>query len=493
MRSWIKRNCGTSNAQRRPHIQPELESLEDRCLLNGIPVIPNLPATFLSASTVPANGDVNPYGVAFVPKGFPQGGPLHVGDVLVSNFNNSNNLQGTGTTIVDISPTGQQSLFFQGSSAPGALGLTTALGVLKRGFVIVGSVPTLDGTSATIQAPGSLLIIDSQGNVVTTLTDSALLDGPWDLTVHDQGEIAQVFVSNVLSGTVTRIDLKIPKHGNPIVESETQIASGYLIRTDPAALVIGPTGLAYDADHDILYVASTGDNAIFAIHHAKNRSSDAGMGTVVYRDDAHLHGPLGLSLTPNGDLITSNGDAINPDPNQPSELVEFTPRGQFVAELSVDASAGAAFGLALDTSGGQIHFAAVDDALNTLDIWTINLHHHDQADNDIWAIADIVSSSGSNDAKLAERFNRSSGSVVPTPPSVKGSAFEDDAAVAGNGVWAVGAQNFNGSSSQTLIEHWNVGTGPDSLQEVTALADSTVATVGFQTNGTNSSGRILHN
>jgi hypothetical protein len=188
---------------------------------------------------------------------------------VVSNFNNNTNAQGTGTTIVDIAPTGQQTLFFQGSSAPGALGLTTALGVLKRGFVLVGSLPTLDGTSGTIQAPGSLLILDSHGNVVTTLTDSALLDGPWDLTVNDQGDNAQVFVSNVLSGTVTRIDLKID-HGNPAVVSETQIASGYLFRTDPAALVVGPTGLAYDVEHDVLYGASTGDNAIFAINQPAN-------------------------------------------------------------------------------------------------------------------------------------------------------------------------------------------------------------------------------
>src|SRR5215471_5173764 len=48
-------------------------------------------------STVPPNGDVNPYGVAFVPQGFQSGsGPLRAGDILVSNFNNSKNLQGTG-------------------------------------------------------------------------------------------------------------------------------------------------------------------------------------------------------------------------------------------------------------------------------------------------------------------------------------------------------------------------------------------------------------
>src|SRR5579864_3985784 len=62
----------------------------------------------VNASTVPANGDVNPYGVAFVPEGVARGGKLHAGDVLVSNFNNSNNLQGTGSTIVAISPNGQQ-------------------------------------------------------------------------------------------------------------------------------------------------------------------------------------------------------------------------------------------------------------------------------------------------------------------------------------------------------------------------------------------------
>jgi hypothetical protein len=75
-------------------------------------------------------------------------------------------------------------------------------------------------------------------------------------------------------------------------------------------------------------------------------------------------------------LITSNGDAVNPspDPAQQSELVEFTPTGQFVAQLSVEPTTpGSAFGLALESSEGKIHFAAVDDNLNTLDIWTIHV------------------------------------------------------------------------------------------------------------------------
>ena len=334
------------------------------------PIVPNLPnGAFQTVTTVPASGDVNPYGVAFVPNGFPSGGTINPGDILVSNFNSSSNLQGTGTTIVDISPNGSQSLFFQDSAAPG---LDTALGVLKSGFVIVGNLPATYDSGGNLLSigQGSLLILDRSGNVVTTLTDSALLDGPWDLTINDQGDKAQVFVSNVLNGVVTRIDLTIPDGGDPVVQSLTRIGSGYLTRTDPAALVIGPTGLAYDAKRNTLYVASTGDNEIFAVSKAGSRTSDAGMGSVVYQDDAHLRGPLGLVLAPNGDLITANGDAVNPDPTQTSELVEFTPGGKFVGEFSIDPNPGAAFGLAATDTGGVLRLAAVEDGTNSLDVWT---------------------------------------------------------------------------------------------------------------------------
>ena len=192
------------------------------------PIVPNLPnGAFQTLTTVPANGDLNPYGVAVVPQGFPSGGSLKPGDVLVSNFNNSANQQGTGSTIVNISPNGGESVFFQDTTASG---LTTALGVLKSGFVIVGNVPaTYDSKGNLVSVgQGSLRILDSKGKVVTTLSDSLFLDGPWDLTVNDQGSTAQVFVSNVLNGVVTRIDLSIPKGGDPIVESLTRIASGYL-------------------------------------------------------------------------------------------------------------------------------------------------------------------------------------------------------------------------------------------------------------------------
>jgi len=318
-------------------------------------------------STVPANGDVNPYGVAFVPPGFAGGGRIHTGDILVSNFNNSSNAQGTGTTIVRVSPSGAMHLFFQG---PAGLGLTTALGVLKAGFVIVGNVPTTDGSFATIQQ-GSLLILDRSGNLVSTLSDATFLNGPWDLTVRDMGSTAQVFVSNVLSGTVTRLDLAVSSAGVTVVDM-VQIASGYTHRGDPAALAIGPTGLAYDASRDLLYVASTGDNEIFSVANAGTTTSDNGTGNVVYSDNAHLRGPLGLVLAPNGHLITTNGDAVNGDPTQPSEMVEFTAHGVFVNQVPVDTGGqGGAFGLAISGNAHNMVLAAVDDIVNALNVWRI--------------------------------------------------------------------------------------------------------------------------
>jgi hypothetical protein len=188
----------------------------------------------LVSSTMPANGDLNPYGVAFVPPGFPAGGSLKPGDVLVSNFNASSNLQGTGTTIIKLTPSsgaaadGTASVFFQGTTPP-PLGLTMALGVLQRGFVIVGNVTTTDGKSDTVAA-GPLLFIDQHGTLIKTFATN--LDGPWGLALKDDFDHAKVFVSNVLRGTVTRIDVSLPNSETVNVTGTTQIASGYKHQTD---------------------------------------------------------------------------------------------------------------------------------------------------------------------------------------------------------------------------------------------------------------------
>jgi len=329
--------------------------------------VPFLPGPIQIVSTIPANGDLNPYGVAFVPPNFPSG-HLNPGDILVSNFNNSQNLQGTGTTIIRVTPQAQPSLFFTARS--GQQGLSTALGILQEGLIIVGNFPSTNGTCSTA-GNGNLLVINSAGQQVQTITDENYINGPWDMALYDLGGgRVDIFITNGLSGDVTRLNTMI-SGGTLTVQSKTTIASGYMHQCDPVTFVDAPTGLVYNQVTDTLYVASTVDNAVFAVARASTRTDDDGKGEVVYRDQTHLHGALGLAAVPNGHLLVSNNDAINPDPNQPSEIVEFTITDRYVKELSVDPNPGGAFGLNVQTSGETSRFAAVDDNQNTLDIWTL--------------------------------------------------------------------------------------------------------------------------
>lgn len=323
------------------------------------------------ASTVPANGDINPYGVARIPATI---GNLQEGHILVSNFNNSKNLQGTGTTIVDIAPDGAMKLFAQidpnalPGPCPGGVGLTTALGVVRAGWVIVGSLPTTDGTSATAQA-GCLLVLDSMGKVVETIAGN-LVNGPWDMAVLDLGRAAILFVTNVLNGTlaaspnvvnqgtVVRIALSLTP-AVPAVAAMTVIGSGFPERTDPAALVIGPTGVSLN-DDGTLYVADSLDNRIAAIPNAVTRPLSAHTGITVTTGGS-LNDPLGLAIGPRGNIITVNGND--------GFLVATHPDGiQFFKKLldstGTPPGAGTLFGLAFASEG--LYF--VDDGTNTLNL-----------------------------------------------------------------------------------------------------------------------------
>ncbi len=323
-------------------------------------------------STVPANGDINPYGTALVTK---SQGSLVKGDVLISNFNNSKNLQGTGTTIVQVSPSGKLSQFAQINAAklpgkcPGGVGLTTALEILRGGWVVVGSLPTKDGTAATSSA-GCLIVLDNQGRVRETLSGNGI-NGPWDMALATRGPFAELFVTNVLAGTnaaggkvvnngtVLRLVLLVGGSQPPRWINTTKIGSGFPQRTDPAAMVIGATGAAL-APSGTLYVANGVDSAINAIPNATWRSNSAGTGTMITKG-GWLNTPLGLIMAPNGDVLTVNGAN--------GLIVETTPSGTQVAKKLLDSSgsppgAGALFGLALAPHNAGVYY--VDDAVNTL-------------------------------------------------------------------------------------------------------------------------------
>ncbi len=149
------------------------------------------------ASTTPANGDENPYAIWPVTI---TAGSVKAGDVLVDNFNNKSNNQGTGTTIVNVHPDGSTDVFAdlskEKTTCPGGIGLTTAMVQLKTGWVIVGSLPSKDGQMTTADS-GCLLFLSPDGHVVETLS-GPLINGPWDAAVSDQGDTATLFVTNTL-------------------------------------------------------------------------------------------------------------------------------------------------------------------------------------------------------------------------------------------------------------------------------------------------------
>lgn len=328
--------------------------------------------TELVASTVPRNGDLNPYGVAVVRR---SQGRLHQDSVLISNFNNSKNFQGTGSTIVQISPSGHRTQFARISkrglpgACPGGIGLTTAL-VIINGWVFVGSTPSTNGQAATSKA-GCVLVLDSRGRVRETISGHGI-NGPWDATAVSNPAHGLLFVCNVLNGTVKgngkivrrgtvlRIGLDFGPGHLPWVSSTTVVGSRFAQRTDPAAFVVGPTGIGLGR-HGQLFVADTASNQITVIDHAITRRQSARTGRLL-TSGGFLNGPLGLAVASNGSVLTVNaGDG---------RIVETRiANGRQVASRFLDRSgsppgSGALFGLAIAPHDAGVYY--VDDAANTL-------------------------------------------------------------------------------------------------------------------------------
>jgi hypothetical protein len=253
------------------------------------------------------------------------------------------------------------------------------MAVLSSGWVIVGSTPSRDGTTAT-KGPGCLLVFDANGQLSTVWSGSHVND-PWgNMAVVDNGSKATLFVSMagydvpgpdkidpatglpvvVKQATVLRIQLAIPPGGPPKVTSQTVIASGFAQRADKDVFLIGPTGLALIGG--TLYVSDAVENRIVAIPGALSRTGSAGVGTTVTKDGL-LQRPLALA-TSNGHIIACNG--------KNGELVEFDPvSGKQLAAQWVDSNQaqsppgnGDLFGLAVAPDGSGIYY--VEDDVNML-------------------------------------------------------------------------------------------------------------------------------
>jgi hypothetical protein len=334
------------------------------------------------ASTITDNGDLNPYGVVVAPV---SSGRIQKGDVLVDNFNNLSNLQGTGGTIIDYNPSTHGVNLFAKlpqnlAQCPGGVGLTTAMTMLSSGWIIVGSTPSTDGTTAT-KGSGCILVFDSSGKLATVWS-GARINGPWgNMAVIDNGDKATLFISMsgfdvpppdrldpatgqpviVRKATVLRINLSIPAGGLPKVTGQTIIGGGFAQRADKDVFLIGPTGLALIGS--TLYVSDAVDNRIVAIPDAVSRTTSAGTGRPVTEGGMMLR-PLALVATPQGHLLTCNA--------KNGQVVEIDPAsGQQVAAQWIDSNQaqsppgnGDLFGLAIAPEGSGFYY--VEDDVNML-------------------------------------------------------------------------------------------------------------------------------
>jgi hypothetical protein len=325
------------------------------------------------ASTVPANGDVNPYGIVSVPMST---GNLVAGDTLVSNFNARSNLQGTGTTIVEISPSGTQTVFAHihrsqlPGRCPGGVGLTTALTVLGDGYVGVGTLPVTNAGTGTPEA-GCLIVVSPDGQPVETWAGSQI-NGPWDMAMVQSGNVDELFVTNVLNGTVAaagqpvnggtvvRLDINLPAGKPPVLFSSTTVAKGFTEELNSAALVLGPTGDAVNR-FGTLYVADPINSRIAVVPNATTRTTPMPGGGYTLTWGGSLNSPLGLTLAPNGDILTVNGGDGN--------AVETTPLGKQVDTVQIDPlnAGGDLFGLIVAPNNNGVLF--VDDGDNTLKLF----------------------------------------------------------------------------------------------------------------------------
>ncbi len=335
-------------------------------------------------STIPDNGDLNPYAVVVAPVA---AGKIQKDDVLVDNFNNISNLQGTGGTIVDYSPATRKMTVFAKlpqhlAQCPGGVGLSTAMTMLKSGWVIVGSAPSTDGTTRT-KGDGCLIVFGPDGQVAATWSGPNI-NMPWgNIATVDEGDKASLFVSmsgfdvpgpdvldpadgfpvTVKKATVLRLDLTIAEGKPPVIAGQTVVADGFSQRADKDVFLVGPTGLALAPDNKTLYVSDALENRIVAVSNPVTRTDSAGTGEPVTKDGL-LRRPLSLAMTAEGHLLACNG--------KNGQVVEIDPlaKTQLYAHwIDTDQAQsppgnGDLFGIAMKPDGKGFYY--VEDDVNTL-------------------------------------------------------------------------------------------------------------------------------
>jgi hypothetical protein len=326
----------------------------------GNPILPLFTQNLTIGSTM-VKGEQNPYGLDVAKS---DSGPIKTGDLVICNFNNAANVQGTGSTILALHPVvgSTPTLIAQDPSLLGcdAIALNAANDVSWVAAYKANDNPLVTATGA----------------VVTTLPFGPW-HGPWGQAFSPkQGPFgkAAFYVTNAGDGTIVRVD--ILSAGGFAFDV---IATGFAVNGGVPGSILGPSGLQYDAKNDNLYIVDGADNSLTVFKHVStippggifltNGSFGGpfhGRARRVF-SGSPLNGPISSALLPNGDLVLGN----TLDPTGSNIMVEISPsRGKVLATKNVDTgAAGALFGMvATGTSAADVQLFYNDDNTSTLNV-----------------------------------------------------------------------------------------------------------------------------
>jgi hypothetical protein len=311
----------------------------------------------------PATGDVNPYGLDVAKV---SSGKISAGDLVVCDFNDSANVQGTGDAIVALHP---------------------QIGSTPRSIAHAGS---LLGCNALAMAPNGTIwlaafgandnpIFSSSGTLFSTLSN-----GPWH---HPFGQafvppvnsisVPAFYVSNAGDGSIVRVYV----YPGPSFRFSV-IATGFPVNHGVPGSILSPSGLNYDntSGKDRLYIVDGTNNTLYAIDRVSGFTANSLTVNGLtfggkYAFDAHviyhgapLNGPISSAILPGGNIVLGN----TLDPNGKNLMVEISPAGKLLDVKNVDTgAAGAIFGMvATGTTLSNTRLYFNDDNDNTVKVLT---------------------------------------------------------------------------------------------------------------------------
>ncbi len=312
-------------------------------------------------STVVANGEQNPYGLDVAKV---SSGELTAGDLVICDFNDKANVQGTGSTIVALHP------------------------VEENKPRLIAHASDLLGCDALALGPNDeIWTANFASNTNTLVSPSGHIDRTMDghPFAHPFGEafapfdgkfgVAAFYVSNAGDGSILRINISA-QH----TLSVQTIAEGFAVNHGAPGSILGPSGLQYDLKNDRLYVVDGTNNTVVMLQHVSTIGEagifvkpggktfagvSAALGKTIFAG-APLNGPISSALLPNGNLVIGN----TLDPDGKNLMAEITPLGQLLAVRNVDnGAAGAIFGMvATGTSDFNTKIYFNDDNANFLEV-----------------------------------------------------------------------------------------------------------------------------